>query len=197
MSNHNFEIGDVVTMKAPFNTVFEGTVADIYKQGIKVNFVCGDKVYIPDHMLYTLTNLTKQQKSKEQQMKEQNVQPKNIQPEDEVTITMTYRDLAKMYALLGSVSCTYNDHRLFYRLEKMLDQSGDIRDSVIVNNIPYENRLKYEEYQKEFEALLFPQGPAETEQQKQIRELREQAEALQEQSKKLLQKAKDIEANQK
>ena len=197
MSNHNFEIGDVVAMKATFNTVFEGTVAEIYKQGIKVNFVCGDKVYIPDHMLYTLTNLTKQQKSKEQQMKEQNVKPKNIKPEDEVTITVTYRDLAKMYALLGSVSCTYSDHRLYYRLEKMLDPSGYIRDSVVVNNISYENRLKYEEYQKEFESALFPQEPAETEQQKQIRELREQAEVLQEQSKELLQKAKSLEANQK
>ena len=195
MSNHNFEIGDVVTMKAPFNAVFEGTVARIYKQGIKVNFLCGDKVYIPNYMFYTLTNLTEQQ-NKDRQMKEQNVQPKNIKPEDEVTITVTYRDLAKMYALLGSVSCTYGDHRLYYRLEKMLDPSGYIRDSVVVNNVSYENRLKYEGYQKEFESALFPQEPAETEQQKQIRELREQAEALQEQSKELLQKAKDIEANQ-
>ena len=189
MSNHNFEIGDKVTMKVPFfNGDHEGTVAEIYKQGIEVNFVCGDKVYIENHMLYTLTNLTKQ-KSKDQQMKEQNVKPKNIKPEDEVTITVTYRDLAKMYALLGSVSCTYSDHKLFYRLEKMLDPSGYIRDSVVVNNVSYENRLKYEEYQKEFESALFPQEPAETEQQKQIRELREQAEAL-------LQKARDIEANQ-
>ena len=76
-------------------------------------------------------------------MNEHNIKPKNIKPEDEVTITVTYRDLAKMYALLGSVSCTYSDHRLYYRLEKMLDPSGYIRDSVVVNNIPYENRLKY------------------------------------------------------
>ena len=122
-------------------------------------------------------------------MKEHNIKPKNIKPEDEVTITVTYRDLAKMYALLGSVPCTYNDHRLYYKLEKILDPSGDIRDSVVVNNISYENRLKYKEYQEEFEALLFPE-PVETEQQKQIRELREQAEAL-------LQKAKDIESSQK
>ena len=129
-------------------------------------------------------------------MKEQNVKPKNIKPEDEVTITATYRDLAKMYALLGSVPCTYNDHRLYYKLEKMLDPSGDIRDSVVVNNISYENRLKYKEYQEEFESALFPE-PVETEQQKQIRELREQAEAMQEQSKALLQKAKSLEENQK
>lgn len=197
MLKHNFEIGDKVSGVRNGSHVWYGTVSYLNGNGIE----CWEQdfrvhVYIPNHMLYTLTNLTKQQKSKDKQMKEQNVKPKNIKPEDEVTITVTYRDLAKMYALLGSVSCTYSDHRLFYRLEKMLDPSGDIRDSVIVNNIPYENRLKYEEYQKEFESALFPE-PVETEQQKQIRELREQAEAMQEQSKALLQKAKSLEENQK
>ena len=113
----------------------------------------------------------------------------NIKPEDEVTITATYRDLAKIYALLGTTSCKYEDHSLFYKLENMLDPSGHIRDKVVVDNVPYENRLDYKEYQEEFEVLLFPE-PIETEQQKQIRELREQAEAL-------LQKAKDIESSQK
>ena len=60
----------------------------------------------------------------------------------------------------------------------------------------YHRNYNYEEYQKEFESALFPE-PVETEQQKQIRELREQAEAMQEQSKALLQKAKSLEANQK
>lgn len=113
----------------------------------------------------------------------------NIKPEDEVTITATYRDLAKIYALLGTTSCKYADHSLFYKLENMLDPSGHIRDKVVVDNVPYENRLNYKEYQEEFEVLLFPET-IETEQQKQIRELREQAEAL-------LQKAKDIESSQK
>ena len=196
MLNHNFEIGDKVSGVRNGSRVWYGTVSYLNGNGIE----CWEQdfrayIYIPNHMLYTLTNLTKQQ-NKDQQMKEHNTKPKNIKPEDEVTITVTYRDLAKMYALLGSVSCTYRDHRLFYRLEKMLDPSGDIRDSVVVNNIPYENRLKYEEYQKEFESALFPEH-VETEQQKQIRELREQAEAMQEQSKALLQKAKSLEENQK
>ena len=196
MSNHNFEIGDKVSGVRNGSCIWYGTVSYLNGNGIE----CWEQdfrvyIYIPNYMFYTLTNLTKQQ-NKDRQMKEQNVQPKNIKPEDEVTITVTYRDLAKMYALLGSVSCTYNDHRLYYKLEKMLDPSGDIRDSVVVNNISYENRLKYKEYQEEFESALFPE-PVETEQQKQIRELREQAEAMQEQSKALLQKAKSLEENQK
>ena len=125
-------------------------------------------------------------------MTEHNITPKNIKPEDEVTITVTYRDLAKIYALLGTTSCKYGDHSLFYKLENMLDPSGHIRDKVVVSNVSYENRFKYQEYQEEFESALFPE-PVETEQQKQIRELREQAEAMQEQSKALLQKARDIE----
>lgn len=190
MLEHNFEIGDKVSGVRNGSAVWYGTVTVLCGHGIE----CWEQdfrvyIYIPNHMLYTLTNLTKQQKSKEQQMKEHNIKPKNIKPEDEVTITVTYRDLAKMYALLGSVSCTYSDHRLFYRLEKMLDPSGNARDKVVTNNIPYENRLNYKEYQEEFESALFPE-PIETEQQKQIRELREQAEAL-------LQKVKDIESNQK
>ena len=195
MSNHNFEIGDVVTMKAPFNTVFEGTVADIYKQGIKVNFVCGDKVYIPNYMFYTLTNLTKQQKSKEQQMKEQNVKPKNIKPEDEVTITVTYHDLALVYAVIGRVFGTYS--RLYDLAQEMLDPDFSKSCVIGLSRKTLDEIVRYGNYCKEFEALLFPQEPVETEQQKQIRELREQAEALQEQSKELLQKARDIEANQK
>lgn len=201
MSEHNFEIGDVVTMKAPLKAVYEGTVTQIYKQGIEVHFLCGDRVYISNYMLYTLTNITKQQKatqdnqsttseqeSKEQQMKEQNIKQSNIKPEDEVTITVTYRDLAKMYALFGRTGCKYGNHQLYYKLKRMLDPSGTIRGNVLLD-IRQDLTLQYELYQEKFESLLFPE-PIETEQQKQIRELREQAEAL-------LQKAKDIESSQK
>ena len=196
MSEHNFEIGDVVTMKMSNTSLYKGTVIDSGGESITICLEGNTQLDIPFELFNTLTNITKQQNNKEQQMKEHNITPKNIKPEDEVTITVTYRDLAKMYALLGSVSCTYSDHRLFYRLEKMLDTSGNIRDKVVVDNVPYENRLNYKEYQEEFEALLFPE-PIETEQQKQIRELREQAEAMQEQSKALLEKAKTLEENQK
>lgn len=195
MPEHNFKIGDVVAMKAPFNAVFEGTVARIYKQGIKVNFLCGDKVYIPNYMFYTLTNLTKQQNNKEQQMKDQNVKPKNIKPEDEVTITVTYRDLALAYAVLGKT--TGPDSMLYKQARSMLDPTWVAYDSLKLRTKTSDQILQYGDYYKEFEALLFPQEPVETEQQKQIRELREQAEVLQEQSKELLQKAKSLEENQK
>ena len=201
MKEHNFEIGDVVTMKAPFKAVYEGTISEVYKQGIKVHFFCGDRVYISNYMLYTLTNVTKQQKatqdnqsttseqeSKEQPMKEHNFTPKNIKPEDEVTITTTYRELATVYAIYGSVNGAGNSY-LFKKLENMLDYNRKVYDKVIGNKTK-EQILNYNQYQKEFETLLFSQEPVETDQQKQIRELREQAEAM-------LQQVKALEENQK
>ena len=121
-------------------------------------------------------------------MTEHNITPKNIKPEDEVTITVTYRELATVYAIYGSVNGAGNSY-LFKKLENMLDYNRKVYDKV-VGNKTREQILNYNQYQKEFEALLFPQEPVETKQQKQIRELREQAEAL-------LQKAKDIESSQK
>lgn len=197
MSEHNFEIGDVVTMKAPFKSVYEGTVIQVYKQGVEVYFFCGDRVYIENYMLYTLTNVTKQQKatqdsqskqeSKDHPMKEQNLKPKNIKPEDEVTITVNYRDLALVYAVLGKTTGPYS--MLYKQAKEMLDLNWKAYDSLNLRNKTSDQILRYGDYYKEFEALLFPE-PIETGQQKQIRELREQAEAL-------LQKAKDIESNQK
>ena len=130
-------------------------------------------------------------------MNEHTVKPKNIKPEDEVTITVTYRDLAKIYALIGSSTCRYMDENLYLRLMSMLDSGGDIRYNIVYQKVPRSERLDYAAYQEEFEAALFPQEPTETEQQKQIRELRERAEALQEQSKILLQKTRSLEENQK
>ena len=128
-------------------------------------------------------------------MKEQNIKPKNIKPEDEVTITVNYRDLALAYAVLGKT--TGPDSRLYKQAKDMLDPNWKAYDSLKLRNKTSDQILRYGDYYKEFESLLFPQEPVETGQQKQIRELREQAEALQEQSKELLQKARDIEANQK
>ena len=196
MSEHNFEIGDKVSGVRNGSAVWYGTVSSLNGNGIE----CWEQdfrvyIYIPNHMLYTLTNLTKQQKSKEQQMKEQNVKPKNIKPEDEVTITVTYHDLALVYAVIGRVFGT--DSRLYDLAQEMLDPDFSKSCVIGLSLKTIDEIVRYGNYCKEFEALLFPQEPVETEQQKQIRELREQAEALQEQSKELLQKARDIEANQK
>ena len=189
MSEHNFEIGDKVSGVRNGSRVWYGTVTTLCGHGIE----CWEQdfrvyIYIPNHMLYTLTNLTKQQKSKEQQMKEHNVKPKNIKPEDEVTITVNYRDLALAYAVLGKT--TGPASMLYRQVRNMLDPNWKAYDSLNLCNKTSDQILRYGDYYKEFEALLFPQEPVETEQQKQIRELREQAEAL-------LQKAKDIESSQK
>lgn len=121
-------------------------------------------------------------------MTEHNITPKNIKPEDEVTITVNYRDLALAYAVLGKT--TGPDSKLYSQARGMLDPYWKAYDSLNLRNKTSDQILRYGDYYKEFEALLFPQEPVETKQQKQIRELREQAEAL-------LQKAKDIESNQK
>ena len=209
MSEHNFEIGDNVSGVRNGYRVWYGTVTTLCGHGIE----CWEQdfrvyIYIPNHMLYTLTNVTKQQKatqdnqsttseqeSKEQQMKEQNIKPKNIKPEDEVTITVNYRDLALAYAVLGKT--TGPDSMLYKQARAMLDPNWKAYDSLNLRNKTSDQILRYGDYYKEFESLLFPQEPIEIEQQKQIRELREQAEAMQEQSKALLEKAKTLESNQK
>lgn len=191
MSEHNFEIGDVVTMKMSNTSLYKGTVIDSGGESITICLEGNTQLDIPFELFNTLTNITKQQNNKEQQMKEQNVKPKNIKPEDEVTITVTYHDLALVYAVIGRVFGT--DSRLYDLAQEMLDPDFSKSCVIGLSLKTIDEIVRYGNYCKEFEALLFPQEPVETEQQKQIRELREQAEALQEQSKELLQKARDIE----
>lgn len=60
MSNHNFEIGDKVSGIRNGHCIWYGTVSSLNGNGIE----CWEQdfrvyIYIPNHRLYTLTNLTK------------------------------------------------------------------------------------------------------------------------------------------
>lgn len=114
-------------------------------------------------------------------LKEENVMP--IKPEDEVTITTTYRELARLYVIMGKCNGDTNGE-LFVKLKSLLDIGGDKYDKLIRPMSSARDILNYNEYQSKWEGMLF--GEQETQQQIQIRELREQAEAL-------LQKAKELE----
>lgn len=106
----------------------------------------------------------------------------NIKPEDEVTITTTYGELARVYAVLGNVNgLGYGEH-LWHQLVEILDPEEKVYNGLVCSK-KEEELMDYASYQKEWLNALFPQ---ETDQQKQIRELREQA-------KELLKKAKQLE----
>lgn len=107
-----------------------------------------------------------------------------IKPEDEVTITTTYRELALCYAVLGKISFK-GEMKLWIKLREMLDPEQRVYDSLIYSK-DFSELEQYSKIKDKWEGLLFPQKPVETQQQIQIRELREQAEAL-------LQKAKELE----
>ena len=104
---------------------------------------------------------------------------KNIKPEDEVTLEVktTYRDLASAYAVLGRTNGKDN-HAIYLHIKNMIDADGSAHKLI-------DSHLKCIEYysiQGEVESLLFPQ---ETEQQKQIRELKETIEKAQRQIEEL------------
>lgn len=106
-----------------------------------------------------------------------------IKPEDEVTITTTYRDLALCYAVLGKIRFN-GEMKLWTKLREMLDPEQRIYDSLIYSK-DFSELEQYSYIKDKWEGLLFPQKLVETKQQIQIRELREQAEALLEKAKEL------------
>lgn len=104
-----------------------------------------------------------------------------INTEDEVTITTTYRELARVYAILGKVNNAAFSS-LFKQVAALLDPDYK-KYAKFVSPIDKSNILNYHSYQFSWEELLF--GEQETQHQIQIRELREQAEALLERAKEL------------
>ena len=171
-----FDIGDEITVEvtAPMDFM-RGYVTYVDKYVVSVQWYSGIKIYNFE-LSESLNNITKNKQTKEQPMKEQsNIKPKNIKPEDEVTITVTYHDLALVYAVIGRVLGT--DSKLYDLAQEILDPDFSKSYEIGLSRKTLDEIVRYGKYCKEFEALLFPQEPIETEQQKQIRELREQAEA--------------------
>lgn len=112
-------------------------------------------------------------------------EPKPIRPEDEVVLTLTYGELAEAYAVLGKAYTASGS--LWDKCQNLLDKKRTVYDDIILNK-QICDVLKYAEYKEGWLSALFPQPSAESEYDKQIRELREQAESL-------LAKAKELESS--
>lgn len=107
-------------------------------------------------------------------------QPKHIRPEDEVTITTTYGELAKVLMLLSRSNgkCGYDLYRL---IKDIFEIKGSVPNLMRIPTIDY---IKVEQ---KWLAALFPEPtPVESPTQRKVREMREQAEEL-------LAKAKELE----
>lgn len=150
--------------------------SNYYKDGFTVSTITdeGDGCYEDGNTVILIDEM------KYFKLKEENVMP--INTEDEVTITTTYRELARVYAILGKVDGAPFSS-LFNQVVALLDPDYK-KYSKLIQPIDKLDVLNYYSYQFSWEALLF--SGQETQQQIQIRELREQAEAL-------LQKAKELE----
>lgn len=103
-----------------------------------------------------------------------------IKPEEEVTITITYGELLRAVMVTGHSNGVTYDKSIYDIGKDLLDlDDADIRKYVTTT-------IDYYSIQDELEAKVF--GPKETEQERNIRELREQAEEL-------LAKARELEEN--
>lgn len=101
-------------------------------------------------------------------------QPKHIRPEDEVTITTTYGELAKVLILLAKANGKHRGN-LFDVLRNLFGIKGACSD-MIKGKLP---TIDYVKVEQEWLAELFPEPtPVESPAQRKVRELREQAEEL-------------------
>lgn len=134
------------------------------------------------------TNVIIKDELKYFKLKEEKImqQPKHIRPEDEVTITTTYGELARAYAILGKVGGMSYGTGLWSIIGELIDGAGSVYDRMVWRK-DLEEAGSYSKYQKEWLAALFPKPtPVESPTQRKARELREQAEEL-------LAKAKELE----
>ena len=107
--------------------------------------------------------------------------PKPIRPEDEVTITTTYGDLARAYALLGRAKGkTFGDESLFSKIAVLIDPYGEKYDNFNFPDDAY--MLDYYSYQQKWLDTLFPQK---TEQEVAIEEKQKEIDRLEKEIKEL------------
>lgn len=100
-----------------------------------------------------------------------------VSPEDEVTITTTYGELAKVYTVMGKV----NGHqygKTLYRISDNIFTDNEIKNKRIfdsVRNLSWEGLKDYNSYQKEWIKALFGEQESEEEKAKalKIKELEE------------------------
>jgi hypothetical protein len=91
-----------------------------------------------------------------------------MKPDDKLTVEITMVELAQIYAVMGKVTATV-DGTLWYKAKGLLDPEREVYDAIVGARDGW-TTLQYHTYRDEWLNALFKQ---ETEQQKQIRELKE------------------------
>lgn len=153
--------------------------SEFYDDGFAIDEVYEGDGYIWDNCIIIADEL-KYFKLKEEETMQQ---PKHLRPEDEVMITTTYGELAKVYLLVAKS----NGHAGFGTFEKCKQLFGD-KDGDKLDQIYHKFSIdNYCGIESEWLKILFPQPtPVESPTQRKARELREKAEEL-------LAKAKELE----
>lgn len=108
------------------------------------------------------------------------MQSKRLKPEDKITVEITLAELARVYAVMGKVDGGIGD-TIWQKAKEILDPRREIYNGMMLGS-PAEHVLKYTHYCREWERALFHR---ETEQQKQIRELKETIQKAQQQIEEL------------
>lgn len=150
-----------------------------YKGGFTVKHTSGDHFYIGD------SDVLHGSEAHYFKLKEEETiqQPKHIRPEDEVTITTTYGELAKIYLLLAKTN-GIGGFITFMECKRIFDDEDRVKLNQVYSKF---NLYDYSGIESEWLKILFPElTPVESPTQRKVRELREQAEEL-------LAKAKELE----
>lgn len=107
-----------------------------------------------------------------------------INPEDKVVLTLSYRQVAKLYAIMGRVNGT-GDSSCWGKLKEIVEDFDQSKYNSFVYEREHADAMEYSEYQDEWEKILFSEQKSEAEiqlekLQEQIKELEKQAQKLKE-----------------
>lgn len=143
---------------------------DYYKEGFKLT----DAFYYENSGYINRYEVISKSEVKYFKLKEGAMENKHIKPEDIADVKFTYAELAQIYAIMGSYTSGTN---LWEKIKCIIDPHREIYD-YIIDPLGMQDLKFYNRYKAEWLSALFPQPSVESETQRQVRELREQAEEL-------------------
>ena len=111
---------------------------------------------------------------------------KNVLPTDSITITTTYGELAKVYAVVGRMNGEDFGESLFYIISNLMDEDDKALDSNIRPD-SWKDLGNYYSYQKQWLEAIFPACKQKTEAQLKLEELQRTIEDAQRQIEQLKQ----------
>jgi hypothetical protein len=109
---------------------------------------------------------------------------KNVLPTDSITITTTYGELAKAYAVIGRMNGEDFGENLFSTISKLMDEGDKVLDSNIRPD-SWKDLGNYYSYQKQWLEAIFPAYKQKTEAQLKLEELQKTIEDAQRQIEQL------------